>query len=193
MARQPLTFRQRDVTAAIKAVAAAGCVIARVEIGRDGTIAIVTTPTETGSSPKEINPWGEGRKPSPSPTTTKGVGGSPISDALASYYEQLGFDPRTMDEADMRRLQDAAKVRWSTQIKGSPLNKREREALPQFKGRQAGEMISWRSVKLGIVTAERLEARGWIEIRVCQNNQNRLEGYVLTNEGWLLCKNSLPN
>ena len=42
MARAPSTFRQQDVTRAVKAVTAAGVHMARMEIGRDGTIVLVT-------------------------------------------------------------------------------------------------------------------------------------------------------
>ena len=42
MARAPSTFRQKDVTRAVKAVAAAGVNIARVEIDKSGKIVIVT-------------------------------------------------------------------------------------------------------------------------------------------------------
>jgi hypothetical protein len=42
MARAPSTFRQHDVTRAIRAAAAAGVKVARVEIDRDGKIVIVT-------------------------------------------------------------------------------------------------------------------------------------------------------
>jgi hypothetical protein len=42
MARIPPSFRQADVTKAVKAVEAAGVGIARIEIGRDGKIVIVT-------------------------------------------------------------------------------------------------------------------------------------------------------
>jgi hypothetical protein len=42
MARAPSTFRQQDVTRAVKAVAAAGVDILRVEVARDGRIVIVT-------------------------------------------------------------------------------------------------------------------------------------------------------
>lgn len=41
MARGNCTFRQRDLTAAVKAVSKAGVDIARIEIGRDGKIIIM--------------------------------------------------------------------------------------------------------------------------------------------------------
>jgi hypothetical protein len=47
MARSTSTFRQQDVTKAVKAVAAAGVSITRVEIGRDGRIVVVTQQTPT--------------------------------------------------------------------------------------------------------------------------------------------------
>jgi hypothetical protein len=42
MARAPSTFRQADVTKAVKGVRAAGVDIVRVEVARDGRIVIVT-------------------------------------------------------------------------------------------------------------------------------------------------------
>jgi hypothetical protein len=48
MARAPSTFRQQDVTRAVKAVAAAGVHIARVEIDRAGKIVVVTQQSPTG-------------------------------------------------------------------------------------------------------------------------------------------------
>jgi hypothetical protein len=41
MARAPSTFRQQDVTKAVKAVTAAGVHIARIEIDKSGKIVIV--------------------------------------------------------------------------------------------------------------------------------------------------------
>jgi len=41
MSRGPLTFRQRDLTRAVKAVVVAGVEIARVEVDKTGKIVIV--------------------------------------------------------------------------------------------------------------------------------------------------------
>lgn len=54
MARAPSTFRQQDVTRAVKAVTAAGVNIARVEIDKSGKIVIVTA-DEAPS--REGNEW----------------------------------------------------------------------------------------------------------------------------------------
>lgn len=42
MGRGPATFKQRDVKAAVKAVAGAGCNVIRVEIDKNGKIVILT-------------------------------------------------------------------------------------------------------------------------------------------------------
>jgi hypothetical protein len=43
MARAPLTFKQRDVAAAIKAAVQAGQQVDRIEIRRDGSIVVILT------------------------------------------------------------------------------------------------------------------------------------------------------
>jgi hypothetical protein len=55
MVRAPSTFRQQDVTRAVKAVAAAGVHIARVEIDKAGKITIITV--EQPSEVTEANEW----------------------------------------------------------------------------------------------------------------------------------------
>jgi hypothetical protein len=58
MARAPSTFRQQDVTRAVKAVTAAGVHIARVEIDKSGKIVIITA--DATGRPGEImeaNEW----------------------------------------------------------------------------------------------------------------------------------------
>ena len=58
MARAPSTFRQRDVTKAVKAVTAAGVHIARVEIDKTGKIVIITAdPTDRLGKMMEANEW----------------------------------------------------------------------------------------------------------------------------------------
>jgi hypothetical protein len=59
MPRGPLTFRQRDVTAAIKAVEASGHQVARVSIGQDGQIIVeLAPPVASGTAPAPVrNPW----------------------------------------------------------------------------------------------------------------------------------------
>ena len=58
MARAPCTFRQTDVTRAVKAVAAAGVHIARVEIDRAGKIVIIAAEaTEQSGETTEANEW----------------------------------------------------------------------------------------------------------------------------------------
>ncbi len=58
MARGNCTFRQRDVTAAVKAIVSAGVSVARVEIDRHGKIVVVASrgaeAVETGQG---VNEW----------------------------------------------------------------------------------------------------------------------------------------
>ena len=49
MARGPLTFKQQDVTRAVRAVMAAGKDIVRVEVDQSGKIVVVTSSDDQGS------------------------------------------------------------------------------------------------------------------------------------------------
>jgi hypothetical protein len=58
MARAPSTFRQQDVTRAVKAVAAAGVHIARIEIDKSGKIVIIAAePNDQPGDTTEANEW----------------------------------------------------------------------------------------------------------------------------------------
>jgi len=59
MRRAPSTFRQQDVTRAVKAVAAAGVDIARVEIDKAGKITIIAIGAglHDGEGRTERNEW----------------------------------------------------------------------------------------------------------------------------------------
>jgi len=58
MARTPSTFRQADLTKAVRAVRAAGVHIARVEIDKTGKIVIITAdPTDRLGEMTEANEW----------------------------------------------------------------------------------------------------------------------------------------
>jgi hypothetical protein len=60
MSRGPSTFKQRDMTAAAKAVMAAGLEVARVEVDKNGKIVVITTKTQDvvdSGSGEGGNPW----------------------------------------------------------------------------------------------------------------------------------------
>jgi hypothetical protein len=115
----------------------------------------------------------------------EGPGGYPIitdpTNPLKAYYDRLGFDPATMGEDDMRRLMDAAEDRWKASIPGTPLGKREREALRQLANFDVGVSIKPSEIKnCGPDTQDRLAARGYLEV---QYDRDRIVGYVLTEGG----------
>jgi hypothetical protein len=58
MPRAPCTFRQKDVTRALRATIAAGIEVQRIEINKDGKIIVVTAkPTEPAEVLTGGNEW----------------------------------------------------------------------------------------------------------------------------------------
>ena len=57
MSRGPHTFRQGDVTRAVRAVRAAGVEVLRVEVDKTGRIVVVTGKPEENPAPAECNEW----------------------------------------------------------------------------------------------------------------------------------------
>lgn len=58
MARGPCTFKQQDVTRALRATVAAGIDVQRIEIDRDGKIVVVTgKPQEVADDGRGENEW----------------------------------------------------------------------------------------------------------------------------------------
>lgn len=55
MSRSPSTFRQQDVTRALKATVAAGVKVSRIEIDRAGKIVLVTADAKRQDT--ESNEW----------------------------------------------------------------------------------------------------------------------------------------
>ena len=61
MSRGPQTFRQRDLTKAVKAVIAAGLAVAQIEVGSDGKIVVIIGSGGQTSNPDEANPRRSGK------------------------------------------------------------------------------------------------------------------------------------
>jgi hypothetical protein len=104
---------------------------------------------------------------------------------LRRHYQQLGYDPATMNNSDYNRLYEESEAKWLAGIPGTPLTKREQKVLLQFQEHGPGVLVDWRKIKgTGWETEERLVARGFIEVRYRSRNPDRREGYVLTQAGF---------
>lgn len=106
-----------------------------------------------------------GRAISTSPR--KGKGGFDIIDdpkhPLAKWYKDLGFDPRTMNEADLQRLIKKADERWKASIPDTKIGKREWSALRILAQIGVGtRVLQWNVSGCGDDTLARLVARGFV-------------------------------
>ena len=59
MSRGPCTFRQQDVTRALRATAAAGIEVEHFEIGRDGKIVIFAGKSKDPAGEGKDNEWND--------------------------------------------------------------------------------------------------------------------------------------
>ncbi|WP_412033237.1 helix-turn-helix transcriptional regulator [Nitratireductor aquimarinus] len=118
----------------------------------------------------------------------KGVGGYPIfsdpTHPVKQYFDRLGFDPATMGNAELQKLQAIADERWRASIPGTRLGKREQKALAQLAEYGVGVPVHWSKIKdCGTDTEERLKARGYLETRNHTKFPDQVDLYILTMDG----------
>ena len=103
---------------------------------------------------------------------------------LAKWHASIGFDPDTMKDADLQRLQKEREERWREEIPSRPMTKLEVSALKQLLSYGPGVAVDTKLIKrCGPDTIERLEARGFIEFRMRAKFPDRIDAYVLTQAG----------
>ncbi|RWX62358.1 MULTISPECIES: hypothetical protein [unclassified Mesorhizobium] len=189
---KPIAITQRQITAICKGAARAGFV---AEIIINGVVVRLvpegqpTKPAGRASDYEldaELESWDGDRNRSKSAT---GPGGYPSGsgrkgDPLQDYYDRLGFDPLTMGQREMMELQKAAEEKWKASIPGTPLGKRERNALKQLSSYGPNIAVHWIKIKnCGDDTAERLKARGFLETTAHPKHANSFESLILTDAG----------
>jgi len=175
-----------------------------IEVEREGTIVRVMPFAPPSTSRQQLTGEEEGRsalnewiashdKTSRAPRRTRepdtGAGGYPIiddpRDPLARWYNDLGFDPRTMNESDMTRLMAEAHAKWKESIPGTKIGKREASALEKLAETGVGVRVMEGLLKgCGGETMDRLEARGFIGRRQTLSKQQVKDGRSL-EEIWL--------
>lgn len=187
MTRQ-LAITARQVTALCKGAGQAGY-IPEVIIG-NVTVRLVperlardlATVDEEPFLGRNLTEFGRGhRRTEPiAPTSRK----RDLGDPLREYYDSIGFDPLTMGDADRARLVREAEEKWKASIPGTPLGKRERQALAQLAAHGVGVAVHWSKIKnCGPDTKERLEARGFLKTENQTKFPDRIDTYILTEAG----------
>lgn len=104
---------------------------------------------------------------------------------IQDWYDRLGYDPKTMDAADFKRLSENADAEWLASIPSRKMLKSEEYALRQLAAYGVGVPVYWRKIKgCGPGTQERLVARDFLEVRMQEKFPDRIEMYLLTQKGF---------
>lgn len=104
---------------------------------------------------------------------------------LIQWYENIGFDPKTMNDADLERLRMKAEDEWRASIPSRPLGQRERSVLDQLAPYGPGQRVHFREVKNhGPDTEDRLKARGFVEAFGNNKFPDRSIYVMLTDAGF---------
>ncbi|WP_234844322.1 hypothetical protein [Sinorhizobium meliloti] len=167
-----------------------------IELKPDGSMLIAPASAEPvmTSAPERWEARESGKPTAYEKEPAKGPHGYPIVDdpnhPLRQWYDRLGFDPHTMGQEDMERLQEKAHAEWEKSVPGTPLGRREKSALAQLADFGPGKMVEWTKIKnCGPDTEDRLKARGFIETRPSNKWPDPIAYYVLTTAGYEAWKN----
>ncbi len=178
MPRRAVSITQAAIARALRAAQQAGPHW-HVEIAPDGAIRLFQNGLSIERSCDVTGRSAERRADVGHHVTAANVKG-----VVRRWYDQLGFDPDTMSNDDLFRLQKAADDRWLASIPGSPLGKRERDTLAQLASHGVGVAVHWSKIKgCGIDTMERLVCRGFIETKNRVKFPDRIDHLVLTPAG----------
>ncbi|SCX00700.1 hypothetical protein DSM25558_0163 [Agrobacterium sp. DSM 25558] len=107
-----------------------------------------------------------------------------VDKVLNDWNAYLGYDPRTMNGDDYKRLFAAKEQKRRKEIPSLPMTKLERSALRQLLAYGVGVSVNSSLIKpCGPETEERLEARGFIEFQMHEKFPDQVQAYVLTEAG----------
>lgn len=189
-----LALSARQITAICKGAAKAGCVAEIIVNGMvvrlvpEAQAAKPTRATVPNELDDELEGWDDYYRRQNNEAT--GPGGYPIGsgrkgDPIQDWYDKLGFDPRTMGESEMRQLQKVAEEKWKASIPGTPLQKREKQALQQLAAHGPNVPVDTAQIKnCGSDTQERLQARGYLETKPHHKYPDSVGSLILTDAGY---------
>ncbi|WP_312808741.1 hypothetical protein [Agrobacterium cavarae] len=131
-------------------------------------------------------PFAGSDQPAPAVSTAKGKKPREIDaeKSVNDWYAYLGYDPKTMNDADYQRLFREKEAERRKHIPAEPMTKRERSALRQLLTHGVGVSVRNELIKpCGPETEERLEARGFITFESHPQHPNSVVAYLLTDAG----------